>query len=257
MDHSKEKTPFLKSLTGKGLYFALAVCIVAVGGLVTAGLTGDLNDPAPLDTATTTVADRAVEQKATNIPDTRPTTTTTRTTTTTAAPAQTAPSVDAPLMVLPMGNQLVKEFSNGKAVYSDTMADFRTHNGADFVGKAGDKVAAVSAGEVTAVKEDALWGKMLTIDHGYGITSTYCGVTASVKVGDTVKAGDTIGALSDIPCELLTGHHLHLEIAVNGETVDPVEAIGLEVARVTAVSATTTTTTTTTTAGKTTTTTKK
>lgn len=251
MDHSKEKTPFLKALAGKGLYFALAVCIVAVGGLATAGLTGSFDDPDPMgtDTATTTAAERAVEQKATNIPDTRTTTTTTRMTTTTTAAAKTNAPVDAQLMVLPMGNQLVQEFSNGKAVYSETMADFRTHDGTDFAGKAGDEVAAVSAGEVTAVKEDALWGKMLTIDHGHGITSTYCGVTASVKVGDRVKTGETIGALSDIPCELMTGPHLHLEIAVNGETVDPVEAIGLEVARVT--------TTTTTTAVVTATTTKK
>ena len=56
-----------------------------------------------------------------------------------------------------------------------------------------------------------------------------------------MKAGDTIGAVSDIPCELLSGPHLHLEIAVNGETVNPVEAIGLEVAPATTLAPATTT----------------
>lgn len=252
MDHSsKEKTPFLQKLSGKGFYFALAVCIVAVGGVATAAFAGDFtggNQLEPEPSTVITTGDHAVNHPATDVPDTRAISTTTTTATrppeTTSVPdRETNASVSSQLMVLPMGNQLVKEFSDGKAVYSETMADFRTHNGADFAGKAGDKVVAVSGGTVTAVKEDALWGKMMTIDHDHGLTSTYCGVTATVKEGDTVKAGDTIGALSDIPCELLSGPHLHLEIAVNGETVDPVEAIGLEVVPVTTSAQKTTTTT--------------
>lgn len=251
MDHSsKEKTPFLQKLSGKGFYFALAVCVVAVGGMATAAFAGDFSGKNRIEvepTPTVTTGERAVNRPATDVPDTRAiattTTTTTRTPQTTTAPDKEANApVASNLMVLPFGNQLVKEFSGGKAVYSDTMADFRTHDGADFAGKSGDKVVAASGGKVTAVKEDALWGKMVTIDHDHGITSTYCGVTATVKEGDTVKAGDTIGALSDIPCELLSGPHLHLEIAVNGETVNPVEAIGLEVVPVTTPTKATTTT---------------
>lgn len=246
MDQPKhKKTPSFKGLAGKGAYFALAVCIVAIGGLVVAGVTGVMNPPEPIDIAETptTSPQQAVEHKVTDVPDIRTTTTTRPTTTrTTATPTiQTQTPVDEPLMVLPIGNQLAKAYSDGKAVYSDTMADFRTHDGADFAGKAGDKVVAMAAGKVTAVKEDALWGKMLTIDHGHGITSTYCGVAASVKVGDTVKVGETIGALCDIPCELLTGHHLHLEVAINGDRVDPVDTIGIDVAPVSTTATTTTT----------------
>ncbi len=255
MDHSSkpEKTPFWKKLTGKGFYFALAVCIVAVGGVATAAFTGGFSglDQSHKDPAvTTTTGDKAVNKPKTDVPDTRVSTTTTTTTgtTTTSNPDKEANAPVSPqLMVLPMGNQLVKEFSDGKAVYSETMADFRTHNGVDFAGKAGDKVGAVSGGKITAIKEDALWGKMIVIDHDHGITSTYCGVTAAgIAEGDTVKAGQSIGVLSDIPCELLSGPHLHLEIAVNGETVDPVDAIGLEVVPVTTTTTTTKATTTTT-----------
>ena len=41
--------------------------------------------------------------------------------------------------------------------------------------------------------------------------------------------GDLIGTLTEIPCEAEDGAHLHLEITVNGEYVNPVEAIGRDV----------------------------
>ena len=44
-----------------------------------------------------------------------------------------------------------------------------------------------------------------------------------------VKAGQVIGVVSDIPCETVTGPHLHLEIMVKGQLVDPVKTIGREV----------------------------
>ena len=252
MDHSsKEKTPFLQKLSGKGFYFALAVCIVAIGGVATAAFAGDFNRDTPLSDSPTpvvTTGERAVNRPATNVPDNRIITTTNHTTVTAATTTTPTQEANAPvasqLMVLPLSNQLVKGYSNGQTVYSETMADFRTHDGADFAGKAGDKVVAMSSGKITAVKEDALWGKTITIDHNHGIVSTYHGVTATVKEGDTVKAGDAIGVLSDIPCELLSGTHLHLEVSVNGETVNPVETIGLEVVPATTIPKVTTTTTT-------------
>ncbi len=238
MDHSKKKQPSAKAMTRGGMLLALGICVVVVGGLVTAGMTGDLTPPD--QTAPSTAANQAVENKATRVPDTRPiTTTTTRRTTTTTATKATVSADKEPLLVLPMGNQLLQSFSNGRPVYSETMADFRVHNGADFAGDAGAEVSAVSTGEVTSIKEDALWGTVLTMDHGHGITSTYCGITPQVKVGESVKVGDPIGTLNDIPCELMGGPHLHLEIAINGEAVDPVEAIGKPVSLVTSTVTTT------------------
>ncbi|MGI6265446.1 MAG: peptidoglycan DD-metalloendopeptidase family protein [Acutalibacteraceae bacterium] len=239
MEHKK------KSGGAKGVYLALAIGAVIAGGLVTAAITGGMNDPVLVEEEPLPTVTRQVDVPVTNVPDER-TVTTTTTTKATAAATEPVEEVNAPvqpqLMVLPMGNQLLAGFSNGKPVYSDTMADFRSHDGADFAGKAGDKVAAVSAGTVTAIEEDALWGKTVVIDHGHGIVSTYRGVTATVQKGDKVKAGNPIGTLSDIPCELLSGAHLHLEITVGGEAVDPVSAIGVPVAEVTTKKAGTSTT---------------
>ena len=41
--------------------------------------------------------------------------------------------------------------------------------------------------------------------------------------------GEKIGTLTEIPCECRMAPHLHLELRRGGETLDPVEAIGLEV----------------------------
>ena len=86
-------------------------------------------------------------------------------------------------------------------------------------------------------------GNIVTIDHGYGIVSIYCGVTVSsaLNVNDTVKAGDAIGILGTVPCETDEGPHLHLEMKVNNAYVDPIKAIGLDVKYVTTAATTTTT----------------
>ena len=50
-----------------------------------------------------------------------------------------------------------------------------------------------------------------------------------MKAGDQVSVGDPLGTLAEIPCEASQAPHLHLEMSIDGKTVDPVAAIGLEV----------------------------
>lgn len=234
----EEKSKFKRFLSGKGFYVALAVCLVAVGGVAVgtfmnnmAGLGTDTSSQTESTTPSTT-REQAVDRPVTNVPDDR-TTTTQRTTTTTktTAPTTTTSGKPAELFVLPLSNEVLVEYSDGKQVYSKTMNDWRTHDGVDFKGKKGQKVVALADGTILAIEEDTLWGKTITIDHGFGIQSRYCGVEAAsgLKKGDKVKVSDTIGTLTDIPCELMDGAHLHVEITVNGTYTDPVEAIGREV----------------------------
>lgn len=220
----------------KGFYIALAVCLVAVGGVAvvtfmnTPGLSTKGNESSGTPT---TAPSRPVGQVVSNVPDNRLTTTTVPTTTTTAAPTiDTAATTSGPadLFILPLTNEVLKGYSNGQPVYSETMNDWRVHNGVDFKGEAGQKVKALADGSILKMEEDPLWGKVVTIDHGFGIHSRYCGLDAgTLKEGQTVKVGEVIGTLADVPCELNQGSHLHLEILVNDEYVNPVEAIGRDV----------------------------
>lgn len=128
---------------------------------------------------------------------------------------------------LPMGTDIIKDYSNGEMVQSKTMGDWRVHNGVDFGGSAGNEVVAVGDGKITAVYDDSFWGTVVEIDHGNGMTARYCGLKSgsSLPEGSEVKKYDKIGSLGHIPVEISDEDHLHLEILIDGENVDPLKAL--------------------------------
>ncbi len=98
----------------------------------------------------------------------------------------------------------------------------RTHNGIDIskLGCHGDPV--VAAGDGTVVRADVYngYGNCVIIDHGDGIQTLYAHLSAfSVKVGDVVSAGTEIGKIGSTG--ISTGPHLHFEVRVDGEFVNP------------------------------------
>ncbi len=225
-----EPSRFKRFMNGKGYYIALSVALLSVvgAGVATFGeaiFVKESSEPSPSSQV------RPVEQIVTGLPDDRKTTATMTTTTTTVATTTTTQAAD--LFILPFGNAVGKAYSEGKPAYSLTMGDWRVHNGTDFIGEAGGIVKALADGKVVAVEESAMWGPMVTVDHGVGVVSRYCGVKAAVKAGDSVTVGSTIGTLVTIPCEAADAPHLHLEMTVDGKPVNPVNAIGLEVREVT------------------------
>ena len=129
--------------------------------------------------------------------------------------------------LLPVNNKVSKDYSDGDMVYSKTMNDWRVHDGIDVSGNNGDNVIAVQDGKVVDVQTDELWGDVVTIQHGNGLTAKYCGVKATVNKDDSIEQGQVIGTLVAIPIEATDGMHLHLEITVDGKTVDPIKALNL------------------------------
>ncbi len=130
---------------------------------------------------------------------------------------------------LPLGTDILKDYSPDKPTYSATMGDWRTHSGIDFKAAEGEQVKAISYGTVTKVYDDALWGTVVEIDHGNGVTAKYCGFnksTLEVKKGSIVESGSLLGYLGAIPCEKTELSHLHFEIIYNGENVEPLELMG-------------------------------
>lgn len=128
---------------------------------------------------------------------------------------------------LPMGTDITSDYSNGEMVRNETSGDWRAHNGIDFGGAEGNNIIAVQDGVVVSASTDSLWGFVVEIDHGKGLVARYCGLSENNKLekGQKVKMYDIIGTLGNVPIESADGPHLHFEVKVNGEFVDPLAAM--------------------------------
>ena len=130
------------------------------------------------------------------------------------------------LVVSPLSGKVVAAFSVDQLVYSETMGDWRTHDGIDISAQAGTRVLAASAGTVLAVENDALMGTTVTLGHSGGYQTTYACLqaTPAVEQGDTVTAGQVIGAVgTTAAAESAQGPHLHFSVTKDGDAVDPEE----------------------------------
>ncbi len=219
-EYTAEDTP---KKSGRAFYIALAVCLVSVCGVAVSGfVTGLATDTdktqgstASRTTQTTTKAQQVVIP-ATDVKDDR-TTTTTPTTATTPTTTTTADG----MFVLPASNRVLCPFSDS-LVYSETLEEWVTHNGVDFSAEQGSQVKVIAAGTVVRVYNDALWGDTVEVDHGGKVVSRYCGVKAAgIAEGQTVKMGQVIGTVTEIPAEVLMESHMHLEVLANDNYVDP------------------------------------
>ena len=86
-------------------------------------------------------------------------------------------------------------------------------------------VFTISAGTVQGVYDDDLMGTCVVVDHGDGLTSIYCNLSAkpTVSEGDTVSTGTVLGVVGETAiAESSRPSHLHLEMAQDGKAVDPV-----------------------------------
>lgn len=94
------------------------------------------------------------------------------------------------------------------------------HSGVDLRGETGDPVRAAASGTVIAAERHAAYGLMVDVDHGNGIVSRYAHLSAiSVKEGQFVPAGAVLGRVGSTGRS--TGPHLHFEVRIDGDAVDP------------------------------------
>lgn len=94
------------------------------------------------------------------------------------------------------------------------------HTGLDIAAKSGTSIKVVADGTVTFAGYKGSYGNLVKVSHGNGIETWYghCSKIYS-SVGQKVKAGDVISAVGSTGNS--TGPHLHLEIRINGNTVNP------------------------------------
>jgi murein DD-endopeptidase MepM/ murein hydrolase activator NlpD len=113
------------------------------------------------------------------------------------------------------------EFTSGFGIRSDPfLGRPAMHTGLDFRAQTGDPVRATANGKVTSAGWAGGYGRMVEINHGNGLSTRYGHLSEiGVKVGDTIKIGQVIGAVGSTGRS--TGPHLHYETRIDGEAVDP------------------------------------
>ena len=97
----------------------------------------------------------------------------------------------------------------------------RMHSGVDLAAPAGTPVQATADGIVTAAGWRGGYGILVSLRHGGGVQTRYAHLSAiAVREGTAVKAGQVIGYVGSTGNS--TGPHLHYELRVNGQAVNPV-----------------------------------
>ena len=104
----------------------------------------------------------------------------------------------------------------------------KLHTGIDFSAPVGTPVYATADGVVeTAIRSGRGLGNRIMINHSYGYRTLYAYMDElNVRSGQQVKRGDVIGTVGDTG--LSVAPHLHYEVHLNGEPVNPINYFFLE-----------------------------
>jgi murein DD-endopeptidase MepM/ murein hydrolase activator NlpD len=104
--------------------------------------------------------------------------------------------------------------------YSDGRRSY--HYGTDLASPTGTPVNAAAAGLVRQAGWQHIFGNVVIIDHGQGVSTSYNHLSAvDVEVGAQVDAGELVGRVGSTGQS--TGPHLHWGLVVDGVSVDPEE----------------------------------
>jgi murein DD-endopeptidase MepM/ murein hydrolase activator NlpD len=98
------------------------------------------------------------------------------------------------------------------------------HQGIDISTDKGQPIVAPADGTVESAAFTGDYGNLITLQHRFGLTTRYGHLSAfHVKPGQQVKRGDVIGYVGSTGRS--TGAHLHYEILVNGQLINPLQLL--------------------------------
>lgn len=94
------------------------------------------------------------------------------------------------------------------------------HSGIDIAGSYADPIYAYKDGEVISACYSGGYGNMILVQHEDGTETRYAHLSSIlVSVGEYVYGGEKIGLMGSTGNS--TGNHLHFEMIINNETVNP------------------------------------
>lgn len=126
----------------------------------------------------------------------------------------------------PTNGEVLVEFTGENLVFSKTLGDWRAHSGIDLKAELGSPVKAAGNGIVEDIYTDETMGITIIIDHQNGMKSIYQNLStdAMVQKGQEISLGEVISGVGDTAL-YETGEvgHLHFEITIDGENVNPLD----------------------------------
>lgn len=124
----------------------------------------------------------------------------------------------------PVDGNIIRIFAINSLIYSETLNQWMTHSGVDIAGSKGSEVRSIAEGTVENVYNDDMLGMTVVISHANGCVSIYSNLdeNVDVSIGDTVRSRQVIGRIGATAIsECLERSHLHFELHINGEPVNP------------------------------------
>lgn len=131
---------------------------------------------------------------------------------------------------LPLDAPLRENFGARRVFNGKTQS---RHGGVDLVAAAGTPVTAPAPGTVRLAEDLYFSGGTVIVDHGGDLFTTYFHLSRiDAKVGDRVRAGDSLGAVG--ATGRVTGPHLHWGARLNDARVNPLDLLKLPAWRIAA-----------------------
>jgi murein DD-endopeptidase MepM/ murein hydrolase activator NlpD len=95
----------------------------------------------------------------------------------------------------------------------------RMHRGLDFAGSYGGPIYAAADGVISFAGPEGGYGNLIVIDHGGGVQTAYGHMSSILVASGKVRAGQLIARIGSEGYS--TGPHLHFEVRINKEQVNP------------------------------------
>lgn len=141
-------------------------------------------------------------------------------------PEDTVPAPSFSQYLMPIVEGVMSEYAPDTLRYSETMGDYRVHEGVDINAAEGTEVLAFASGVVKSIENHPFMGVTVSIEHFGGLSSKYSNlsedVAADLEIGSEVEVGEVIGTVGRTAIsEYEQEPHLHFEVFYQGESVDP------------------------------------
>lgn len=130
-------------------------------------------------------------------------------------------------LLWPVAGNVILGYSMDKTVYFATLDQYKYNPAMIIGGSPDEQVMSAAQGKITAIETTEETGTTVTMDMGDGYEAIYGQLKElAVKEGDVVKAGETIGYLSE-PTRFYAkeGCSLYFEIRKDGESIDPMSLL--------------------------------